>query len=225
VKNKVLFLFVSVFLLCIAGCGGGPAEPIPVAKPAQIPPSRVMTLSQEQLLSLDWHSFGRRGARVIAKRAVGSGVEFDIDFPSNDPGNTSLEFVSSGEGGRGDVVGGDTSGFKAFALKFTLLSVNGHSESDMKQTLVAGALIGPTASGLARTFAPVVLSMADSEKTVVAETPSRTDNIRIIGFHVSMLSPEDWDSSGSEVILRIEPAEGGGRAPWFPPDAAGGQSE
>jgi len=218
-KNKVQFVFVSAFLLCVAGCGGGPAKPIPVAKPAQIPPSRVMTLSQEQLLSLDWHSFGRRGARVTAKRPAGAGVEFVIDFPSNDPGNTSLDFVSSGEGGRGDIVGGDTSGFKAFALKFTLLSINGHSESDMKQSLTAGAVIGPTASGLARTFAPVALSMADSEKTVIAETPSRTDNIRIIGFHVNMLSPEDWAPSGSEVILRIEPAEGGGRAPWFPPVA------
>ena len=141
-KNKVLFVFVSVLLLWVAGCGGGKAKPIPVAKPDQIPPSRVMTLSQEQLLSLDWHSLGRRGARVIEKKPAGTGVEFVIDFPSNDPGNRSLEFVSGGEGGKGDLAGGDTSGFKAFALKFTLVSINGHSESDMKQALVAGAVIG-----------------------------------------------------------------------------------
>lgn len=224
-KNEVLFVFVSAFLLCVVGCGGGPAKPIPVAKPDQIPPSRVMTLSQEQLLSLDWHSFGRRGPRVTAKRAVGSGVEFVIDFPSNDPGNTSLDFVSSGEGGRGDLAGGDTSGFRAFALKFTLISINGRTESDMKQALVAGAVIGPTASGLAQTYAPVMLTMADAQKTAVAVTPTRTDNIRTIGFHVNMLSPEDWDKSESEVILRIEPAEDAGPAPWFPPDAAGGKSE
>lgn len=224
-KNKVLFVFVSVFLLCAAGCGGGKAEPIPVAKPDQIPPSRVMTLSQEQLLSLDWHSLGRRGARVTAKRAVASGVEFVIDFPSNEPGNTSLEFVSSGEGGGGDLAGGDTSGFRAFALKFTLVSINGHSEPGMKQALVAGAVIGPTASGLPHTYAPVMLSMADAQKTAVAVTPTRTDNIRSIGFHVSMLSPEDWDRSESEVILRIEPAEDAGPAPWFPPLAPDAQSK
>lgn len=225
VKNKVLFAFVSGFLLCVIGCGGGEDKPIAVAKPAEIPPSRMMTLSQEQLLSLDWHSPHRRGARIVGQRAAGSGVEFDIDFPSNDPGDTSLDFVSSGDGGRGDLIGGDISGFRSFALKLTLVSINGQSEPAMKQRLAAGAVIGPTASGLVHTYSPVVLSMADSERTVIATTPSRADNIRTIGFHVDLLEPRDWDPSGSEVILRVEPAEGGGIAPWFPPVAAEGQSE
>ena len=215
-NNKALFAFVSVSLLCFAGCGGGSDKPIRVAKPAAIPPSGVMTLSQEQLLTLDWHSPHRRGARVMAQRAAGSVVEFDISFPTNDAGNTSLNFVSSGEGGKGALVGGDTSGFKAFALKMTLVSINGQSESEMKQKLVAGAVIGPTGSGLVFTYAPITLSMADTEKTVIAQTQSRTDNIRTVGFHVHVPNPKDWDPLESKVVLRIEPVQGGGLAPWFP---------
>lgn len=215
-KNKALFVLVSVSLLCIAGCGGSD-KPIPIAKPASIPPSGVMTLSQEQLLTLDWHSPHRRGARVMAKRAVGAGVEFVISFPTNDAGNTSLDFVSSGEGGKSILAGGDSSGFRAFALKITLVSVNGLSESEMKQKLVVGAVIGPTGSGVLYTYTPTTLSMADSEKTAIAQTPTRTDNIRTIGFHIHVPNPEDWDPLESKVALRIEPAPGGGIAPWFPP--------
>jgi len=223
VKNRITFVLVSAFLLCAAGCGGGSEKPIVVARPVEIPPSRVMTLSQEQLLALDWHSPHQRGARVMNKRPVGTSVEFDIDFPSNSPGDTSLDFLSTGEGGRGDLVGGDISGFEAFALNLTLLSINGHSEPEMKQKLVAGAVIGPTASGLVRTYEPVTLSMADSEKKVTAKTPSRVDNIRTIGFHIHVPNPQDWDRTGSKVILRIEPTEDGGPAPWLPPAPPEGQ--
>jgi len=218
VKQKALFVSVLALLPWIVGCGSGPGKPIKVAKPEQIPPSGVMTLSQEQLLALDWHSPNPQGARVHSKRAVGSGVEFDICFPSNSPANASLDFVSSGEGGKGDLVGGDTSGFRAFALKLTLVAINGQSDPAMKPKLVAGAVIGPTASGLVRTYAPVTLGMAESEKTVIARTPSRTDNIRTIGFHVHMLNPDDWNPSETQVTIRIEPVENAAPAPWLPPD-------
>lgn len=224
-KNRIPFVFVSVFSLCVAGCGGGSEKPIVVAKPAEIPPSRVMTLSQEQLLALDWHSPHQRGARVMNKRPVGTSVEFDIDFPSNSPGDTSLDFLSTGEGGRGALVGGDISGFEAFALRLTLLSINGHSEPEMKQKLVAGAVIGPTAAGLVRTYEPVTLSMAPSEKKVTARTPSRVDNIRTIGFHIHVPDPQDWDRTGSKVILRIEPVQDAGPAPWLPPAPPKGQAK
>lgn len=95
----------------------------------------------------------------------------------------------------------------------------------MKQRLAAGAVIGPTTSGLVHIYSPVVLGMADSEKTVIATTPIRAYNIRTIGFHVNLLAPQYWGPSGSDVILRIEPAEDAGPAPWFPPVAAEGKSE
>jgi len=220
-KNILLFSVLSVSLVAVVGCGGGKAKPIPIAKPEQIPPSRMMTLSQEQLVFLDWHSPHRRGARVRGKRLTGGGVEFDISFSTNDPGNTSVNFVSSGQGGRGKIVGGDISGFRSFALKFTLLSINGKSESQMKQKLEVGSVIGPTASGLAETYPPVTLSMEDS--SAIAQTPIRSANIRTIGFHISALNPQDWDPLESEIKLLIEPAPDGGTAPWFPPVADEGE--
>lgn len=217
-KKILLFSILAFSTVCFIGCEGKD-KPILVAKPDQIPPSRMMTLSQEQLLLLDWHSPHHRGARVMGKTASGGGVEFDIDFPTNDAGNVWLNFVSSGEGGRGDLVGGDISGFRSFALKLTLVSINGKSEAEMKQKLEAGAVIGPTAEGLLYTYAPITLSMEDSEKTVVAQTPIRSDNIGTIGFHIHAAEPADWDQSGSEVKLLVEPAPGGGMAPYLPPDA------
>lgn len=215
-KGKLLFLVLSVSMVCFVGCKEK-EEIVLVAKPDQIPPSRMMTLSQEQLLLLDWHSPHRRGARVMGATASGGGVEFDIDFPTNDAGNVALNFVSSGEGGRSDLVGGDISGFRSFALKLTLVSVDGKSDPQMKQKLEAGAVIGPTAGGLVYEYAPFPLSMEASEKTVIAQTPIRSDNIRTIGFHIHAVNPEEWSPIDSEVKLLVEPAPGGGIAPWLPP--------
>jgi len=223
VKRIVLFALAFALLLCVAGCGGGSEKPIVVAKPVEIPPSGVMTLTQEQLLWLDWHSPHRRGARVMAKRPAGTGVEFDINFPSNAPGDTWLNFVSSGEGGQGALVGGDCSGFRAFALKMTLVSIDGRSEPDAKRKLVVGAVIGPTASGRVHTWEPVTLSMAESERTAIARTAMRIDRIRTIGFHVHVLDAVDWDSSGNTVTIRVEPVAEGGAAPWLPPEAPSDQ--
>ncbi len=214
VNNKALFLFVSTALLPVLGCGGGKPDQITIAKPESIPPSGLMTLSQQQLLALDWHSRHRMGARVELKRIVDPGVEFDISFPGNNPGYTTLEFTSTGKGGRGTLVGGDISGFKAFALKVTLVSINASSQPDIKHKLVVGALIGPTTSGLS-TYMPVTLGMTDADKTVIAKTLMRIDNIRTIGFHLHMLNPQDWPGSESEVTIRIEPAENAANAPWI----------
>ena len=182
-----------------------------VGKPVEVPPSRILTLSEQQLISLDWHSPNCTGAHVKGKRVVvaGPGVEFDIYFPSNSPRNRSLNFVSSGQGGTGTLVGADIRGYEVFALKLTLVSINGQSEPELKQKLMAGAVIGPTGKRQLRTYGPVTLGLAASEKTVIAKTPVSTDKIYQIGFHVNMLNPQDWDPSGSMVRLRVEPVENG----------------
>ena len=139
----------------------------------------------------------------------GPSVEFDIYFPSNSPGSCSLSFVSTGAGGKGTLVGTDVLGYDAFALKLTLVSVNGQSDPASKQKLVAGAVIGPTPEGRLTGYKPVALSLAASEKTVTAITPVSTDEIYEIGFHIHALNYEDWDPSGSKIVLRVEPAENG----------------
>jgi len=168
----------------------------------------ILTLSEQQLILLDWHGSNRRGARVEGKRPVGGpGVEFSIYFPSNIPGSCSLSFVSTGAGGRGSLVGTDVRGYDAFALKLTLVSVNGRSDPALKQKLVAGAVIGPTAEGRLTGYEPVTLGLVASEKTVTARTPVSTDEIYEIGFHIHALNHDDWDPSGSRVVLLVEPAE------------------
>jgi hypothetical protein len=175
-----------------------------------IRPGRVLTLSEQQLILLDWNSSNHRGARVKSKKAVaGPGVEFDVHFPSNRPGSCSLSFVSTGTGGRGSLVGTNVRGYDAFALKLTLVSVNGQTQPERKQTLVAGAVIGPTPEGRLTGYEPVTLSLAASEKTVTAMTPVSTDGIYEVGFHIHVLDYQDWDESGSRIVLRVEPAQDG----------------
>jgi hypothetical protein len=132
-------------------------------------------------------------------------VEFDIYFPSNSADCCSLEIVSSGEGGEGSLVGAEIGDYETYALKFTLVSVNGQSEPDMEQKLVAGVLIGPTDKGQLCTYEPVTLGFADTEKTVIAKTSVTADKIYQIGFHVHIQNPQTWDESGSIMRLRVEP--------------------
>lgn len=177
-------------------------------EPLAGPVGRILTLSKQQLILLDWRSSNRRGARVDGKRPVGGpGVEFDIYFPSNSHGSCSLSFVSSGAGGRGSLVGTDVRGYDVFALSLTLVSVNGRSDPTLKQKLVAGAVIGPTAEGRLTGYEPVTLGLAASEKTVTAQTAVSTDEIYEIGFHIHALNHDDWHPSGSRVVLRVEPVE------------------
>jgi hypothetical protein len=210
VRNRVLFVCVLVFCLCGGACQTRSSKPVVVDKLPEISRSRVLTLSQQQLVSLDWHSPNRAGARVKEKWVLaGVGVEFDIYFPSNDPGSISLDFVSSGEGGRGSLVGADINDHEAFALKLTLVSINGQGKPELKQEqkLVAGAVIGPTAMGQLCSYEPVTLGLAASERTVTAKTPVSADKVYQIGFHVHMLNPQEWDRSGSIATLRVEPIE------------------
>jgi hypothetical protein len=178
-------------------------------------PGRTLTLESGQLARLDWSRPNRRGARVEGKRVVsGPSVEFDIYFPTNSPGSCSLSFVSSGAGGRGTLVGADVRAYEVFALKLTLVSINGRSDPVLKQKLVAGAVIGPTAEGRPTGYEPVTLGLTASEKTVTAKTPVSTPEIYEIGFHIHALNHEDWDPSGSRIVLKAGPTEAGQTDPF-----------
>ncbi len=181
-------------------------------------PGRTLTLEPRQLMKLDWSSLNRRGARVEGRRVVpGPGVEFEIYFPSNSPGDCSLSFVSSGTGGSGALVGADIRAYEAFALKLTLVSINGLSDPKLKQKLVAGAVIGPTATGRLTSYEPLALGMAAPEKTVTAVTAASADEVYEVGFHVHVENHQDWDAAGSRILLKIEPAQGGEAATFNAP--------
>lgn len=185
-------------------------NPVVADQPATSLPGRTLTLEPRQLMQLDFSSLNRRGARVENRRVVsGPGVEFEIYFPDNSPGSCSLSFVSSGTGGRGTLVGADIRAYEAFALKLTLVSINGRSDRKMKQKLVAGAVIGPTATGRLTSYEPVALSLLPSERTVTAVTVAAAEEVYEIGFHLHAENCEDWDANGSRIVLKVEAAEGG----------------
>ncbi|MBN1807401.1 MAG: cadherin repeat domain-containing protein [Sedimentisphaerales bacterium] len=204
----MLLICVLAFLVCVTGCARflKKEEPVEEIEPVEVPASGVLTLSDQQLLLLDWNIGYSQGAHVRNKRIVpGQGVEFDIFFPSNSADCRSLDVVSSGEGGKGSLVGGVIRDCESFALKLTLVSINGESDPDTKQKLVVGALIGPTSSGQLSTYEPVTMSLSASERAVVAETSVSAEKIYQIGFHLHMQNPQEWDSSASIVRLMVEP--------------------
>jgi hypothetical protein len=154
---------------------------------------------------------------VESKRIVAApGVEFDIYFPPNIIGGCPLNFVSSGEGARGHLIGADIRGYEAFALKFTLVSINGESQCDMKQKIAVGAVIGPNATGQLSCYEPFTLGMGEEEKSLTAKTPVRTNKIYQIGFHVHKLNPQEWDPAGTIATVLVEPAKDAGPVPVRP---------
>jgi len=180
----------------------------------------VATLSSEQLLTLDrgWRSPSR--PRVLNQRVAGdSGVIFDIRFPSNKPGHQAITYVSSGSGGRMALVGVDVRAYETFALKFTLVSIDGAVGQKLAQELVVGAVIGPTTEGKVSGYEPVTLTLAPERMTGRAETRLGTQNVREIGIHAHMANPKAWSPEGCTVTLRVEPADGATALPWSP-DAA-----
>ncbi|MCP4261044.1 MAG: hypothetical protein GY774_26560 [Planctomycetes bacterium] len=178
--------------------------------------SQTLTLSGNQLIYLDWDGGIPIGARVVSKRLVpDSGVEFDIHFPSNEPGYNKIDYVSSGVGGQGALISSKIRDYKVFSLKFTLVSIDGATGSDVSQELVVGALIGPTADGRLSGYTPVTLSLASGQTTAVSSISIfGVTKIYQVGFHAHLAKPESWNPSGSRIILRVESVENTPTPPW-----------
>ncbi len=213
--NKSVFILPFIIAVCFAfGCEHSSKKSLEVPSPPEIPPSKTLTLSQQQLVYLDWHSPNLARARVTEKRILpGPGVEFHIYFPSNSPDCSTIQHVSSGEGGRGVLAGAEVRGYEKFALTFTLVSINGRTEPNEREKVEVGALIGPTAGGRISECKPVTLSLLSSEQSKVAKTPMMTDKIYQIGIYVRLLKSENWNPTGTEMVLRVEPVEDAGFVP------------
>lgn len=188
---------------------------VAASQPSLTPASGVLTLSSSQLMFLDWDGPYASHAKVVKRRIVGdSAAEFDIHFPSNKPGHRSIEFVSSGLGGRSRLVGRDVSDYKTFALKFTLVSINGTAGSDTTLKLAVGALIGPTNDGKVSGHTPVTLGGASERVAAISRTPVGKSKIYRIGVRAYMLDPENWDPAGSTVTIRVEPVQNATIPAW-----------
>jgi len=211
-RRSVTVAVLSVVVLLAGGCQKQERPPSAVATdvsadaPVKPLPSGTLTLSVEQLGWLDWSRPAASRPKVVAQRVVeGVGVEFDIQFPSNRPGARSVDYVSSGSGGRGVMVGLDVQGYETFALKFTLLSVDGAAGSALPHQVVVGALTGPTADGKVFGYKPLSLAFASGRVTGIAQTPLGLGRIRQIGIHVHMENPDVWSSDKTLLTLRVEP--------------------
>ena len=218
---KKMFFCVCGVILTLFGVScerNGHDTSVAVAQPHPPSVSQTLTLSGNQLIYLDWDGRLPSRAKVVGKRIVDdSAVEFDIHFPSNRPSSRSINYVSSGTGGRGVLIGSDVSAYKAFALKFTLVSVDEARGPDLpqEQELVVGAVIGPTVDGELSSYTPVTLS-GTSGRTTAVSTISVVGQGKIyqIGIHAHMVKPEDWSPSGSMVTIRVESAENAAVPPW-----------
>ncbi len=215
-KNVAILVCALITALVVGSCQRDDRSTTVVAvEPSLAPTSPTLTLSRSQLIFLDWNGQQSSRAKVVNKRIVGdSAVEIDIHFPSNRPGNRSIDYVSSGAGGRGSLVGLDVREYKAFALRFTLVSIDGATGSDMTRELAVGAVIGPTAEGKLSGYTPIILGGAAGRATAVSTTPVGTDRIYEIGIHAHMIKPEDWNPSGSMVTIRVEPVQNATIPAW-----------
>lgn len=215
-KQVYAIIFALIVALALGSCRVQfRREPdVPVLS-ASVTESPVLTLSGEQLACLDWDGNEASRARVMRKRGVGhSAVEFDIQFPSNEPGNCAVDYVSGGIGGRGILIGLDVSSLETFALQFTLISIDGVTGSDAPRELAVGALLGPTATGKLSHFVPVTLGGSSGWASAVSSTPIEADRVYLIGFHAHLVNPEQWPASGSKVTLRVEPVVDATIRPW-----------
>ncbi len=208
--KRDLILLCSLAAILLGGaCRQGGRQVNGVASESlAVAPTKVVTLSSDQLLTLDrgWRSPSR--PRVLSRRAAGAGVVFDVYFPSNGPGHRSIDYVSSGSGGRMALVGLDVGAYETFALKFTLVSIDGAVGANLSQELIVGAVIGPTTDGKVSGYEPLTLSLAPQQMTGLSETRIGTQNVREIGIHAHMTNPEAWSPEGCTVTLRVEPAAG-----------------
>jgi len=181
-------------------------EALAVASVAAAPKFTTVTLSAEQLMALDWAGRAAGRAVIVQKRSVGAGVEFDIRFPGAAAGVCTFDYTSSGAAGQGALAGLDVRAYQAFALKFTLVAVDGRSDPNFPLELTVGSVIGPPGDGKVSSYEPVVLKLSPEHATKIAKTPMHTGKIRVIGIHAHVANPKLWDTTGGVVTLRVEPA-------------------
>ncbi len=172
------------------------------------------TLSDADLMSLDWYldycaPDDSNAARIVAKRDIPvPGVEFDVHFAKKNKTNCRsrmVEYVSCDRGGESALAGIDVNDYKMFALKFTLVAVDGNSSPDSGGLLIVGALISNRHNSM--TYSTNVISlMRDHKTSVVSSTPVDIDKISVIGVAIYEMDPIGWNPEGTTVTLRIEAA-------------------
>jgi hypothetical protein len=166
----------------------------------------IFTLSDQALMLLDDNQVNTP-VNIHATDVAGPGVVFDISYPG---AGSSIYWVSSIYDGGGSLTGTDISMYSAFALDFTLLSVNGQKNySNGGDSVIAGALINSPSSIYA--YQPQVLNF-NNQTRVVSTTTSDADVIKLVGFCLNIptwwyqASPSPWNPNGNTVSVLVQAA-------------------
>ena len=183
---------------------------------ADEPGVAVCTLSDAALMTLDWRGETMRtaGLSVVARReAPESGVEFDVRVdarPRTVPSakdrwqdDNALYVVSSERGGRRALVDLDVAQYEAFALRFTLVSIDGREPGYDTPQIRVGAI-----NSEARSPEPYLLAVPDWSTIAYAATGNKRfgppPRLRQVGF-VMQLADSRWSNRGAMLRLRVEP--------------------
>jgi len=179
--------------------------------------AETFTLSDQALMALDWDAdtwFDPAHTAVITdvRNVAGPGVEFDIYYPGNQAEDASMMWLSSKWGGNGSLADIDIHNYEAFALQFTILSIDGSSSSAITNPLIVGAAINLTDTSHA--FKPEILRLSGP----VSETSTTTSDaalIETIGFTAYIPywwyddnNPNPWNPDGSDITLLVQAADG-----------------
>jgi hypothetical protein len=175
----------------------------------------IFTLSDEALMLLDCTAkelySSQMTASVIGVHDVpGPGVEFDMHYPGNEWPDFYIELASSIRGGNGDLTGIDISSYDAFALQFTLLSIDDSSSPGIINPIRVGAVINLQEYTSAYNPKTLRLSGPTSDTSI---TSTDAQQIETVGFtaHIPYFwydenNPNPWNPNGCNVTLLVKPA-------------------
>jgi predicted outer membrane repeat protein len=173
------------------------------------------TLSDEGLMMLHvgTYYYGAT-ASIISKRDIpGPGIEYKIHFPGTKESESTLSMVCNNLCGSKDpIVGVNVGKYDHFALKFTLISIDGKTTSEAGGRLCVGAEVG--CDGRHGGFRPMLIGFGENlePNDISATSLSRIslsgegEILSNIGFIAYIDEPNGWDPNGSTIKLLVEPA-------------------
>ena len=172
------------------------------------------TLTDAAILSLDYnmqsHYARPLTATITSEQDIpGTGVQFGIHFPSTNSLEDARYQVSDYAHGAGALAGLDVSAYSNFALKFTVVSIDGSTTES--KLLEVGAVIGNSS---AWGFFPEIISLTGHyPPSAVSTTLVPSGAITDIGFYVSEYPFGAWSAGQHDVTLLVQPADGAVQIP------------
>jgi hypothetical protein len=169
------------------------------------------TLSESAMMSLDYNNSASFGMPLTSSILTNQdipriGVQYTIRFVSTNLLTSTFFHLSDSRHGAGTLAGADVSAYKKFALKFTLIAIDGSTSAS--NALVVGAMVGPS-GGYPNAFRPEVIGLTGSyPPSATSVTTSDPGIIRVIGFTVYPIPSPAWVAGPHDITLLVQPADG-----------------